>query len=348
MLKSTPLITVILPIRNEARYIKRAMLAVLNQDYPLEKMQILIADGMSTDATRKIIAELMAQYPEHQINIIDNLKQIVSTGLNAALPLAKGEIIVRVDGHCEIAPDYLTKSVFYLQQSDIAGVGGPINTIGESFTAEAIAVAMSSKFGVGGSGFRTLIHGETYSDTLAFPAYKMETIIKTGLFDEELLRNQDDEYNYRIRSLGGKLLLTSEIKSRYYSRASMSALWRQYFQYGYWKVRVLQKHPAQMRPRQFVPSVFVLTILFSSLSVLFTSIGYFALGLVVGVYALANLIFSIQAAKRSKWNYLILLPIVYSILHLSYGFGFIVGLLKFANRWGDKRGMVPYWEKTLG
>lgn len=348
MPRANPLITVILPIRNEARYIRNALLAVLKQEYPPEKMQILIADGMSTDATREIIDELVSNYPQHSVKLIDNLNQIASTGLNTALPLARGEIIVRVDGHCEIAPDYLSNCVHYLRSYDIAGVGGPIQTIGKTFTAKVIAVAMSSKFGVGGAAYRTLTQGETYPDSIVFPAYKKETINKTGLYDEELIRNQDDEYNYRIRSLGGKLLLTSEINSRYYSRASLSALWRQYFQYGYWKVRVLQKHPAQMRPRQFVPSVFVLTILFSSLSVLFTSLGNYALGLVLGAYTLANLLFSIQAAKRSKWNYLILLPIVYSILHLSYGIGFIFGLLKFANRWGDKRGMVPHWEEPLG
>lgn len=348
MLNTNPLITVILPIRNEARYIKRTLLAVFKQEYPPEKMQILIADGMSTDGTREIIDKLISKYPQYSVKLIDNIKRIAPTGLNIALPLARGEIIVRVDGHCEIAPDYLKKSVQYLQNYDIEGVGGSIETIGETFTAKAVAIAMSSNFGVGASDYRTLKQGETYPDSIVFPAYKRETIINTGLFDEELIRNQDDEYNYRIRSLGGKLLLTSEINSRYYNRTSLSALWRQYFQYGFWKVRVLQKHPAQMRPRQFAPPVFVAALILTSLSTLLTPWGYHAFGLVFGAYAIANSIFSIQAAKRTEWKYLPMLPVVYSILHISYGTGFIVGLVKFINRWGDKLGKVPQWEETSG
>lgn len=348
MLRTNPLVTVILPIRNEAQYIENTLMAVFNQEYPPEKMQILIADGMSTDATREIINELISNYLQYSVKLIDNVKQIASTGLNTALPLAQGDIIIRVDGHCEIAPDYILKCVQYLAEYDIEGVGGPIETIGETFTARAIAVAMSSNFGTGGAGYRTLKQGETYPDSIVFPAYKRETVIKTGLYDEELLRNQDDEYNYRIRSSGGKLLLTSEIKSQYFSRTSLTALWSQYIQYGFWKVRVLQKHPAQMLPRQFAPPIFVAALIFSSLSALLTPFGYYAMALVFGTYAITNLTFSIQAAKRSGWKYLPLLPVVYAILHISYGTGFLAGLLKFANRWGDKLGNVPQWDKTLG
>ena len=124
---------------------------------------------------------------------------------------------------------------------------------------------MSSPFGVGGSAFRTIDDREIYTDTVAFPGYTREIVRRAGKFNEELVRNQDDEYNYRIRELGGRILLSPTIRSRYFSRSTLLSLWRQYFQYGYWKVRVLQLHPRQMRPRQFVPFIFVVSLIVFSL-----------------------------------------------------------------------------------
>jgi succinoglycan biosynthesis protein ExoA len=248
-----PFVTVIMPIRNEADFIARALQAVLKQDYPHEHMEILIADGMSTDSTRAEIARVVAeQHPQMPVTVLDNPGRIVPVGMNMALKLARGEIIVRVDGHCEIAPDYVSKCVEHLQRGaaeGIVGVGGPIETIGQNDMAQSIALGMSSGFGVGGSAFRTVkvdaMPNALHVDTIAFPAYTRAIIKRAGAYDEELVRNQDDEYNYRIRGLGGVLLLAPDVRSRYYSRGTLRSLWRQYYQYGYWKVRVMQKHPRQ-------------------------------------------------------------------------------------------------------
>ena len=192
---------------------------------------------------------------------------------------------------------------------------------------------MSSAFGVGGSAFRTVSNRTLLTDTVAFPAFSRAAVEKAGAFDEELVRNQDDEYNYRLRKLGGKILLAADVHSRYYSRGSLRSLWRQYFQYGYYKVRVMQKHPWQMRPRQFAPPLFIATLLLSLLMAPFTSIGLYILALTAGLYVPANVGASILAARKNDWKLLPLLPVIFATLHVSYGTGFLVGVMAFANRW---------------
>ena len=247
-MNSFPLVTLILPIRNEALYIERSMKAITTQDY-LGKMEILIVDGMSTDGTRQMVNEFIGQYPQFHIQIFDNQKKIVPIGMNIAIRQAKGDILIRVDGHTIIAFDYVRQCVEHIQQDGVDGVGGFVNSLGESSMAKAIAIGMSSPFGVGNSMMRTVSGRNMLADTVPFPAYTRQIIEKVGLYDEELVRNQDDEYNYRIRMTGGKILLADDVHYQYYTRTSFTGLWKQYFQYGFWKVRVLQKHPRQMRPR---------------------------------------------------------------------------------------------------
>lgn len=332
-------ITLILPVRNEGNYIQAALEAVLTQDYPLEYIEILVADGMSIDNTRETIYEY--QQKHGNIKLVDNPGKVVPTGMNIAIRQAWGDIVIRVDGHCVIAPDYVSNCVQHLTEDGVDGVGGPMESIGETPLAETIAIAMSSPFGVGNSAFRTTTGKTKLVDTVPFPAYTREIIQKAGLYDEELVRNQDDEYNYRIRALGGKLLLAEDVRSKYYSRGSFRKLWRQYFQYGYYKVRVLQKHPGQMSIRQFVPPLFVLSLLTSLILTIFTSWGWVVLLFITGAYIAANLITSIITSAKKGWIHVFRLPLAYGIIHISYGSGFLVGLLKFRNRWKDKRGMVP-------
>lgn len=329
-----PLVSLIMPVHNEALFIRRSLGSILQQTYAKELMEIIVADGMSSDNTREIIKKL-AEDSEISIRIVDNPKLIAPSGLNRALEKANGDIIIRVDGHCEIEPDYVENCVALLQSGKADGVGGPIETIGENLRAEAIARAMSSKFGVGGSAFRTIDDREMYTDTVAFPGYTREIIEKAGAFDEELVRNQDDEYNYRIRKLGGRVLLSPKIRSRYYSRSTFKSLWRQYFQYGYWKVRVLQLHLRQMSLRQFIPFIFVSSLILATALSFVSVFGTWALLALVGSYLLANFAASVHTA-RSKLGTIPLVSLSYLILHLSYGLGSLAGLIVFRNRWGEK------------
>ncbi len=334
-----PLVSLIMPVRNEADFIGRCLDAVVGQDYPAGLLEIIIADGMSDDRTRNIITSYQERHPN--ISLIDNPERIAATALNRAIRKSAGEVVIRVDGHCEIARDYVSRCVAHLQKDGVDAVGGPITTVGQTAVARAIAVAMSSTFGVGDSGFRVLKDETRFVDTIAFPAYKRDLIERAGLCDEELVRNQDDEYNYRLRSLGAKLLLAADVQSTYYSRSSLKSLWRQYFQYGYWKVRVLQKLPRQMQLRQFIPPLFVGTLFAGVAMMPFSSFGMIVFGIPFGLYLVANLIASVITGARNNRRVAGLLPIVFLILHISYGAGFLTGLIRFWNRWSDRVGGVP-------
>lgn len=332
-------ISILIPIRNEVHYISRCIQSVLEQDYPQDQIEILIVDGMSTDNTREVINSYQQAHPN--ISLFQNPCKIVPTGLNLLIPKAKGNVIIRVDGHCVIAPDYVSNCVRHLEKEGVDGVGGPMRSIGEDLVSQVTALAMSSKFGVGNSSFRTETGQTKLADTVPFPAYKRAIIEKVGLYDEELVRNQDDEYNYRIREAGGKILLAEDVRSEYYSRGSLKKLWKQYFQYGFWKVRVLQKHPRQMSLRQFIPLAFVIALILALLLTIITSWGWMALLVLLAVYLLANLFASIITGSGQGFKKLLLLPLAFAIIHFSYGLGFLVGLFKFWNRWKDKVGKVP-------
>ncbi len=331
---NSPFVSVVMPVRDEAAFISRSLEAVLAQDYPSERMEVIVADGLSTDGTREIVESFQIRHPA--LKLISNPGKIVPTGLNRAIARSRGEVIVRVDGHCEIANDYVRRCVEHLLNDDVDGIGGPLETIGETPLARVIAIAMSSAFGVGGAAFRTTANKTMLTDTVAFPAYTRAIVERAGPFDEELVRNQDDEYNYRLRKMGARILLAADVRCRYYSRSSLSSLGRQYFQYGYWKVRVLQKHSGQMQPRQFVPPLFVGVCLLSLLLLPVTHIAGYVLGAAAGSYAIANITASFWSLRTSRYKFLPLMPIVFATLHVAYGLGFLTGLVKFWKRWREK------------
>ncbi|MCO6509282.1 MAG: glycosyltransferase family 2 protein [Aridibacter famidurans] len=326
-----PYVSVVMPVYNEVDFIERAVRSVLAQSYPKDRLELIVADGMSTDGTRQIVLDLAGE-TEVPVSVVDNPKRIAPSALNRALQEAKGTIVVRIDGHCEVDQDYILNCVRLLREKKADGVGGPIETVGEGSVANAIALAMSSSFGVGGSAFRTVNDREKYTDTVAFPAYTREIIERVGPFNEELVRNQDDEYNFRIRKTGRRILLSPDIRSRYYSRSSFRSLWRQYFQYGYWKVRVLQLHPRQMSIRQFVPLAFLITLIVLSVASMFSMAAAWMLAIVGFAYLLGNLFASLSTAGR-RLRLVPLVSLSFAILHFSYGFGWMFGIVAFRNRW---------------
>jgi glycosyltransferase involved in cell wall biosynthesis len=330
---SRPFVTVIMPVRNEEDFIAESLGAVLAQDYPAARMEILVTDGMSTDRTREIVRDLAARHPEHAVRLLDNPRRIVATGLNLAMRVARGEVIARVDGHCRIARDYLSRCVAHLERGDVEGVGGPINTVASTVCGQAIAAAMSSPFGVGDSAFRTVKDRTLLVDTVAFPAYTRRAIQLAGDYDEALVRNQDDEYNYRLRKLGGRILLAADVRSDYHSRTSLPALARQYFQYGYYKVLVMRKHIRQMRARQFVPSAFVSAILVTAIGSPFGGVARAALLAVLGMYGVATVAASLASARHGRWHLLGWLLMAFPVLHIAYGLGFMAGLARYASSW---------------
>jgi len=328
-----PFVTVIMPVRNEGKIIRDSLGAVLAQDYPPERMEIIVVDGMSTDDTRGVVRDLQSRDP--RVSLLDNPRGIVPSAMNLGFARSRGEIIVRVDGHCRIAPDYVRRCVGHLCEHGVDGVGGPVRTVGETGTARTIALAMSSSFGVGGSAFRTVSDRTMLADTVPFPAYTRAIIERAGPYDEEQVRNQDDEYNYRLRKLGAKILLAADVTSEYYSRSSVRSLWRQYYQYGYWKVRVLQKHPRQMKMRQFVPAAFVAALAAGLGAVPWA--GWAPAACIAGLYAAVNIAASVLTARRESMAHVPLLALAFATLHVSYGLGFLSGLARFVHLWGRSR-----------
>lgn len=321
-----PFVTVIMPIRNEAAYIARSLGAVLAQDYPPERMEVLVVDGMSDDGTREVISSLQVRHPRFAIRILDNPARIVPTALNLGLRHARGEIIIRVDGHCEIAPDYVRRCVEVLQETGADNVGGLQRSIGKTVIGRAIALATSFPFGVGNARFRYSSE-PGWVDTVCLGAYRREVFARIGGFDEELVRNQDDEFNFRLTQAGGKIWLDPSIRSIYYSRASLRGLWRQYFQYGLYKVRVIQKRRGIPSWRHLVPAVFVLGLVGSLFLALVTRQPLWALG-VAGPYAGANAAASLWTARHDP-RALPFLPLAFATLHLAYGLGFLWGLWRW-------------------
>jgi succinoglycan biosynthesis protein ExoA len=340
-----PSVSVVLPIRNEAAFIGRALASVLTQDYPADRLEVLVADGRSTDATRDIVGFFEGR-SSGRVRLIDNPGEIVPTGLNAAIATATGDVIVRVDGHCEVPPDFVRRAVLHLSRDAVDCVGGILDTVGETRTARVIAAAMSAPFGVGGSAFRSADATSTggYSmltDTVAFPAFTRDAIARAGWFDEELVRNQDDEYSYRLRRLGGRILLAADMRARYYSRGTMRGLWRQCFEYGYWKVRVLQKHPRQMRARHFVPAMFVAALAAGADVVAFAPWLWPLPASIIALYLAAAAAASAATAHRhgwwrhvSEWRLVPLLAACFATMHVAYGVGSLTGAVGFWRRWG--------------
>jgi glycosyltransferase involved in cell wall biosynthesis len=332
-----PFVSIIMPVRNEERHITNVLQSLLGQDYPHDRMEIIVADGMSSDATRQMVSAIR----DDRVHLLENHRRIMSAGFNLGLKAARGEIIVMMGGHTEIAADYLKASVSLLQKGDVDCVGGPIRTVGETDVATAISLAMSSRFGVGGTAFRVGCREPKCVDTVAFGVYTRKIMERAGPLDEEFVRGQDDEFNYRLRKLGGKILLAPELRSRYTSRSSFHSLWWQYFGYGYWKVRILQKHPRQMQLRQFVPAGFVLALLVSFvMAAVRPALGGLMLFALCGAYLFATAFISVSLAARNHWKLAPLLALTFPVLHFSYGIGFLAGLIRFCNRWWRSEGPV--------
>jgi succinoglycan biosynthesis protein ExoA len=321
---SQPLVSIILPCRNEQGYIQASIQSALDQDLPAGELEILVADGMSTDGTREHLDRMAALHP--RIRVLDNPGRIVSTGLNAAIRVARGEFIVRMDAHTNYAPDYVRQCLDVLRETGADNVGGPMRTTARTYMEKAIRAVFHSRFAVGGARS----HQEDFEgwvDTVIYGCWRKSLFERVGLFDEELVRNQDDEHNLRIVRSGGRIYQSPRIRSEYHVRGSLAALFRQYMQYGYWKVLVIKKHQLPASFRHLVPGTFVGgLVLFGALGFFWPPALWFAIGL-GALYLLAALTLSLIIAGTSRWKFLPVLPLVMGCFHFGYGYGFLRGLL---------------------
>ena len=323
----SPFVSIIMPIRNEADFIERAIRSILNTSYPAEKMEVLVVDGMSDDGTREIVRRFSQS--DSRVRMLDNLKRIVPTAMNIGLKAARGDLFIRIDGHAEVPADFISKSIQCLREHPQAWVaGGHIRTVADNYTGRTIAAAMRSPIGVGNARFR-LGEYEGWVDTLAFGTHYKWVVDKIGYFDEELVRNQDDEFNLRIILAGGKIWMSKAIQSTYFSRGSLRKLWKQYFQYGFWRIRTLQKHKRPATLRQLVPLVFILSLLFLGLACLAWRALWLLLAVEATLYAMGLVIGAVDVGRKAGWRYAPAAPLAFAILHFAYGTGSLWGCVRF-------------------
>jgi succinoglycan biosynthesis protein ExoA len=323
---TVPAVSLIVPCRNEQDYIESCIRSLLAQDLPVGSFEIIVADGLSNDGTRNILARLAAEYT--CVRLVDNPGRIVSTGLNTAIHAARSKIIVRIDVHTQYAPDYVRQCLAVLQETGADNVGGPWVAQGTGYMGRAVAAAFQSPFAVGGARGHNPHHIGPV-DTVYLGCWPREVFDRIGFFDEELVRNQDDEFNLRLSRAGGLIWQSPRIKSWYHPRASLRSLWRQYAQYGYWKVRVIQKHSLPASVRHLVPAAFVLTMLMLPILALIWPWAWWLWGALGGLYGACNLAASMATARRSGLMLSLVLPAVFACYHLGYGYGFLRGIWDF-------------------
>ena len=319
----SPEVSVLIPTRNEHRHIGGCLDSVLANDYPRDRLQILVIDGMSEDGTRDIVREYAAGHPF--IQLLDNPKRIVAPALNLGLAEALGEIIIRLDAHTVYAPDYIRQCVRLLLTTPAASVGGVQRAVGNDYNTRAIAIVTTHPFGIGDAKLK-YTDTEQWAEHVYLGAWKTETLRDLGGFAESWAANEDFELNHRLRAAGGKILLSPAIRCRYFVREALGALAWQYLRYGAWKVKTLVAHPDSLRWRQLASPALVVALL-ASLAI--ASLSPPLAAIVPSIYIAALASASFHAAHRSGWRYLPILPLGFATLHLSWGLGFLAGLARF-------------------
>lgn len=331
-------VTVILPCRNEAAHISACLDSILATAHPTERLEILVVDGMSDDGTRELVEQYVSAYSH--VRLLDNPKRIVPTALNIGIRAATGDVIVRMDGHVVYPPEYIPRLVDALLTEGADNVGGCLVTLPAdgSAVSQAIAIAMSHPFGVGNARFRVGAREALDVDTVPFGCFRRTLFKRVGMFDEELVRNQDDEFSHRIITKGGRVRLIPDVVCYYYARGSIRKAARMFYQYGAFKPLVARKIGRIMTVRQLVPALFVLTLVAATLgTLLWPPFGIVGLG-IAAAYAFCIGAFAFPVARSHGMRTGLWLTMALPAIHLSYGFGFLRGLpdgLFGRSRWRD-------------
>lgn len=326
---SMPRVTVLVPCRNEERFIAACLESILSNDFPKDRLEILVSDGMSHDETRAIVSGYVARHP--WIKLLDNVKMTTPCGLNVGVADATGDIIVRMDAHSSYAKTYISGLVDWLTKSGADNVGGVCIAVpaDESPVARAIARGLSHPFGVGSSYFRIGTSKPRWVDTVFGGCYWKDVFDRIGLFDEQLVRNQDDEFNHRLIAHGGKILLVPDVVSYYYPRRSLVQLWTMYYQYGYFKPLVALKVGRIGTVRQLIPILCLLLLVGLLLAASSSYISRFVLLTLMAVYLLADLSVSFAVGLSGGLRCAAWMLLVFPVLHVSYGIGYLRGIFDF-------------------
>lgn len=318
-----PTVSIVIPCRNEERFIRGCLDSVLKNDFPAGSLEIFVVDGMSEDKSRSIVADYTERLPF--IKLLDNPKKTIPAAMNTGIKEAKGKVIMKVDAHTQYPQNYISRCIDLLDRFEADNVGGLVKTLPRDNTTigHAISDALSHPFGVGNSRFRIGSQEPRWADTAFSGCYRKEVFDKVGLYDENIILSEDIVLNSKLRKSGGRILLDPGIVSLYFARSDWKSFWRHNWRNGLWSVlplRYTKNFPFSLR--HFVPLGFLLSLIFSAV----LSLPLFLL--ILGAYLLTNLGFSAALAIRKKRiSYLVVLPLTFTSLHLAYGLGSLSGLL---------------------
>ncbi len=323
------IVSIIIPCRNEKMFIKGLLENILQQDYNKKYLEVILVDGMSDDGTQEIIKEYESKYSF--IKLLLNEEKVVPHGLNKGINASKGDVIIRMDAHALFPDDYISQLLFWQVKLNADNVGGVwltkpyLNTL----KAQGIALVLSHCFGVGDAYFRIGVDKPKEVDTVPFGCYKRNVFAEIGLFDEDLVRNQDDELNARLKRNGGKVYIIPNIKIIYYARSSLKKLWEMYFQYGYFKPLVNIKIGIPSNLRQFIPFLFILSLIVSLIIFCFSYRMFWIITSILGVYCVADIFISLIIAIRNNIKLFSTITLAFATIHFSYGIGYMIGIFDF-------------------
>jgi glycosyltransferase involved in cell wall biosynthesis len=327
-----PFVSIVIPCRNEVAYIGPMLDSILANEYPRDRLEVLIVDGMSDDGTRDVIAAYAGRYP--MIRMLDNPRRSTPHALNLGVMRARGTIIMRMDAHADYPPNYVPDLVAWLERTGADSVGGAwrMHAGNTTIMARAIAAALAHPFGNGNSRYRVGTNRPRDVDTLGCACYRRDVFERLGLFDEDLLRSQDSEFTFRLLRAGGRVLLVPGVVVKYYVRESLGKLWRMFFQYGYFKPLVARKIGAVMTARQLVPALFVCTVALGALFAPWFGVARGLLLLVLGAYVSADLIVAAILVQRNGLLVGLASSLVFPVVHFAYGVAYLRGTLDFLIR----------------
>jgi GT2 family glycosyltransferase len=315
-----PSVSIVIPMFNEAEAIERCLESIFEQDYPQSRIDIIVADGGSTDGARETVERLALAH--ENLRIVENPKRRTPAGLNAGIRNAKGGVVVILGAHTRVKRDFIRQNIDAMRRTGAPVTGGTQVNVGETFMQKAIGIAMGSPFGLASAPYR-FSPREQFVDTVVYAAYRRTLFEEVGFFDEERFISEDAEMNWRIRKAGHRIFYSPRIVSYYYPRKTIMRLFLQLYRYGILRVNVIKKHLDAVKPIHLVP---VLTL---AVAVILLAAGlWMPLLIFFGLYAVAVLAFSVRAAVAEGFRYLAVLPLLFPLIHLSWGLGFVAGIFK--------------------
>ena len=330
IMSNMPLVSIVIPIRNEERFVRDCLESIITNDYPKDKLEIIVVDGMSEDNTRKIVRSYACRYPF--IELLDNPKRIIPAAMNVGIQNATGEVIIKMDAHSHYPTNYVSQSVKYLMKYNPSNVGGIWEIVpgNNTLLAKAIAFSLSHSFGSGNAHYKTSASKDPrWADTVAFGCYRKEVFDRIGIYNENLIRSSDMDLNMRLRAAGGKILLVPEIVVYYHALPTIRSFGKHNFDDGFWVTYPLMFGCRVFHIRHIVPLVFLVSLIASgALSQVFPVFLWLFLG-ILGTYAVANLGSSLHiSVKQRSPKYMFAMPVAFAARHIPYGLGLLYGVLK--------------------